>query len=90
MVSTSKEILEKFIRELYSVTNYMKISKVSYVILHTDEAIKEVHDLLDKRSNYIGPDGKIIYTASNTVIDVVTKTLSWEWRKIRYDTWTII
>ena len=34
--------------------------------------------MLHKRNLYIGTDGSVLCSASNTVIDVVTKTLSWE------------
>ena len=52
--------------------------KVSFIVLHSEESCKEVTDMLHKRNLYIGTDGSVLFSASNTVIDVVTKTLSWE------------
>lgn len=56
---------------------YVDGDKVSYIGLHSIETCEEVLSLIYKRSMYISSDGSILYSASNTVIDVVTKTLSW-------------
>lgn len=51
--------------------------KCSYTIVFSEESCNEVKNMLRMKSTYIGTDGSVLYSASNTVIDVVTKTLSW-------------
>ena len=51
--------------------------KCGYTVLHSEEAINEINSLLNSKNFYVTPEGKITYSSSNTVVDVVCKTLSW-------------
>ena len=71
IVSASRETLEKFIRELHSVTNYVKISTMSMNVLYTEESIEEINKMFDSKEFYITPDGEITFTSAQGVNELV-------------------
>jgi len=73
----AREVHKRTVRSNDTDEGNVDGDKCSYVILHTKEAIDELHETFRKRSFYITPEGNLTYSASNTVIDIVAKTLSW-------------
>lgn len=49
---------------------------VSFNVLYTEEAIKEMKDLLNNKKYYITPDGRLVNSASNGPIDMTLQHLS--------------
>lgn len=49
---------------------------VSFILLYTDEAIKEVSDLMNSKEYYLSPIGDFYFTAGTDVIDIVMKTMT--------------
>lgn len=51
---------------------------VSFILLYTDEAIKEVTDLMNSKEYYLSPLGDFYFTSGTDVIDIVMKTMTQE------------